>query len=68
MYRVWSLEEAGSEPRATLPHPCYVYCVCFVTGEQWAGSTVLATGAYDGYIRIWSIDNDNFVQVRIIVS
>ena len=48
--RLWSVE--GSSPVCVLPHPCFVYSVCFSSAER------LFTGAFDGCIRVWSVTAD----------
>ena len=47
LFRLWSVEE--SSPVCVLPHPCYVYSVCFSSAE------LLFTGAFDRCIRVWSV-------------
>ena len=44
---------------AVLPHPCYVYAVCFSRSDTGADPLVF-TGAYDSIIRVWSITSDSY--------
>lgn len=44
---------------AILPHPCYVYTVCFSHSDTGADPLVF-TGAYDSVIRVWSITSDSY--------
>ena len=59
---------------AVLPHPCYVYAVCFTNSD--GTDQLVFTGAYDNAIRVWSIASDSHkvyvpieetLQARIIV-
>ena len=73
-YRVWSLL-SGVE-MSVLPHPCYVYSVCFgpthtpphpVTSHTSSSTlhsshVTLFTGAYDKLVRVWTLAPDS-VQV-----
>ncbi len=47
VYRLWSMSSSSPEPVFILPHPCYVYSVCF------SSEGFVFTGAYDGNIRLW---------------
>ena len=52
--RVWSLSHSSHSPHSCyklLPHPSYVYCVCFHPSSQ----TILFTAGYDREIRVWGI-------------
>lgn len=60
--KLWCLDGGLTlKPTGTMPHPCYVYCACFLTGTKWeeGNSNVLATGAYDSYVRIWSFSSSS---------
>ena len=61
--RVWSwTSSTASEPMAVLPHPCYVYAVCFSNSDDT--DQLVFTGAYDNAIRVWSIANDSNKVLR----
>ena len=49
------------EAWSTLPHPCYVYCACFMSAKD--ERPLVATGAYDGYVRMWDVEKGT-AQVR----
>eukprot|EP01137_Pigoraptor_chileana_P003156 Opistho-2@42951 len=52
--RVWDVASLAPAAKATLPHPCYVYSAQFVpAGEGSAAVVAIATGGYDGAVRVW---------------
>ena len=51
-HRVWCLEHRDGLPLCVLPHPCFVYAVCFTNSAE-----ELFTGAYDGSIRLWQVNS-----------
>ena len=61
------MSKPSMEPWASLPHPCYVYCACFVPNPLKDQSPVVATGAYDGCVRMWEIA-EGTAQVRLVIS
>ncbi len=51
------MDAPSMEPWASLPHPCYVYCACFMPSATSSRDQIplVATGAYDGSVRMWEV-------------
>eukprot|EP00039_Didymoeca_costata_P008915 m.118617 g.118617 ORF g.118617 m.118617 type:complete len:881 (+) comp14281_c0_seq6:181-2823(+) len=50
--RIWNANTFSNMPMKILTHPCFVYCARF---RPLSNDGVVATGAYDGIVRIWDI-------------
>ncbi|XP_029676568.1 jouberin-like isoform X1 [Formica exsecta] len=51
--RIWDIRNQIVQHIEMLPHPSYVYCARYAPGKM----TIVATGCYDGVVRIWANEN-----------